>query len=258
MRNRLGIHDPNLNFLASMGNYVFFWDRLRKFLGFAGADFGKDIIPAIREDRGTMYAHVFKGYWRDVGKVRDYFNCNMEFACERSPLDFVKHNVKANEKCRSCSYIACDDSFSDTILCSCDVICQGSSITHSVLGHQVVVEEDCELGNCVLLGSDTSRPRNGQAIGERIMHIGRNSSLSHVILDKDIWVGKDVYISPHNGTPGEREKILQSIGLKPYRELPDGTVEGDFYIEPETGILVIGKQADTGHKEPVLPDGLVC
>jgi glucose-1-phosphate adenylyltransferase len=258
MKSRLEIHDPNLNFLASMGNYVFFWDRLKGFLDFPGADFGKDIIPAIKENCGTMYAYVFNGYWRDVGKVQDYFNCNMEFACEQSSLDFVKHNMKANEKCPSCSYIACNGSFSDTILCSCDVICQGSSITRSVLGHQVFVEEDCVLDSCVLLGSDTSRPLNGQAIRECIMHIGRNSSLSHVILDKNIWVGKDVHISPHNGTPGEREKVLQSIGLKPYRALPDGTVEGDFYIEPETGILVIGKRTDADPREPVLPDGLVC
>jgi glucose-1-phosphate adenylyltransferase len=259
MKNRLGIDDDsNLNFLASMGNYAFFWDRLKGFLDSPGMDFGKDIIPAVKENCGAMYAYVFNGYWRDVGKVRDYFNCNMEFVRKRPPFDLTKYNTKTNEKFPFYACIDCSNSFSDAVLCSCDVICRGSSITHSVLGHQVVVEEDCALDNCVLLGSDTNRPPSDQAIRECTMHIGRGSSLSHVILGKNTRIGKGVHIGPHNGTPEEREKVLQSIGLKPYRELPDGTVEGDFYIEPETGILVIGKQTDADPEEPILPDGLVC
>ncbi len=260
MKIRLGIDDPNLNFLASMGNYAFFWDRLKEFLDSPGVDFGKDIIPAIKENSGTMYAYVFNDYWRDVGKVRDYFDCNMEFACERPPLD-LERDVKANVKCLSCGCIVCGGSFSDTILCSCDEVCRESSITHSVLGPQVVVEDDCTLDNCVLLGSDTHGSPNGQAARgstASAINIGEHSSLDHVILNKNARVGKDVHISPNNGTPEEREKILQSIGLKPYRELPDGTAEGDFYIEPKSGILVIGKQAGADPKEPVLPDGLVC
>ncbi|MDQ1316439.1 MAG: glucose-phosphate adenylyltransferase, partial [Candidatus Poribacteria bacterium] len=77
MKKSLGIEDPNLNFLASMGNYVFFWDRLKKFMDYTGVDFGKDIIPAIKADGGALYAYAFNGYWRDVGKVQDYFDCNM-------------------------------------------------------------------------------------------------------------------------------------------------------------------------------------
>jgi len=65
-------------------------------------------------------------------------------------------------------------------------------------------------------------------------------------------------IGPHNGTPEEREKILKSIGLKPYMENSDGTVEGDFYLEPDTGILVVGKQNDFDPQNPILPDGLKC
>jgi glucose-1-phosphate adenylyltransferase len=257
MKSRLGIDDPNLNFLASMGNYAFFWDRLKGFLGSPGVDFGGDIIPAIKQNCGTMYAYVFNDYWRDVGKIRDYFDCNMEFACGRPPLD-LERDVKANVKCPSCGCIICGGFFSDTILCSCDEVCRESSIKHSVLGPQVVVEDDCTLDNCVLLGSDTHRSSNSQAARGSTINIGKHSSLDHVILDKNARVGKDVHVGPNNGTREEREKILQSIGLKPYRELPDGTAEGDFYIEPETGILVIGKHAGADPKEPVLPDGLVC
>jgi hypothetical protein len=59
-------------------------------------------------------------------------------------------------------------------------------------------------------------------------------------------------------TPEERKSVLQRVGLKPYAELADGTIEGDFYIEPETGILIIGRQHDPDPKERILPDGLRC
>jgi hypothetical protein len=67
-----------------------------------------------------------------------------------------------------------------------------------------------------------------------------------------------VDIGPHNGTPEQRTQILQEIGLKPYKEKEDATIEGDFCVEPDTGILVVGRQYEPDPKEPILPDGLRC
>ena len=74
-------------------------------------------------------------------------------------------------------------------------------------------------------------------------------------MDKNVWIGEGVHINPNNGTIDERIKSLVNIGLKPYKELDDGTIEGDFSIEPQTGILVIGKQREADPKRPIIPDG---
>ena len=258
MKERLGIDDPDLNFLASMGNYVFFWDRLKRFLDFSGVDFGKDIIPAIKWNGGAMYAYVFNGYWCDVGKIRDYFNCNMSFVCKTWPMDLLQHRIRTYERHLPGVWVAGDVFHKNVILSPGNVIHQGSVIIDSVLGYQVVVEEKCKLDHCVLLGADRDEFHHSQLRREYTTHIGKGSSLSHVILDKNVWVGENVKISPDNGTPEEREEMLRSIGLKPYRELGDGKVEGDFCIEPKTGILVIGKQYDADPKEPILPAHLEC
>jgi len=258
IKDRLGIDDPELNFLASMGNYVFFWDRLKRFLDLSGMDFGGDIIPAIKRNSRSLYAHVFNGYWRDVGRVQDYFNCNMEFTCGRPPIDLLRYRIRRRERNLPGAWIAPDASVQSVILSSGDVIHRGSVITNSVLGHQVVIEEGCKVSHCVLLGADRNEFYNNQIRKEYTTHIGKRSRLSYAILDKNVWVGKGVDIGPHNGTSEIRRKILQSIGLKTYRELGDGTVEGDFYIEPGTGILVIGKRNDADPKAPILPDGMKC
>jgi glucose-1-phosphate adenylyltransferase len=259
MKKRLGIDNPRLNFLASMGNYVFFWDRLKRFLNLSGEDFAKDIIPSVRWDEGSLYAYVFKGYWRDVGKIKDYFNCNMEFACGSAPIDLFKHRIRKHERHLPGPSIAANTAVQNTILSSGNAIRRGSVIMDSVLGYQVIAEEDCVLGHCVLLGADRNEFHDNEIREQYTTRIGKGSNLSYVILDKNVWVGEGVNIGPHNGTYEIRRRILQDIvGLKPYKEIADGTIEGDFYIEPGTGILVIGKQNESDPKEPMLPDGLRC
>ena len=121
-----------------------------------------------------------------------------------------------------------------------------------------MVEEDCSIDHCVLLGADRNEFHGNSLTRRYTTRIGSGSVLKYVILDKNVWVGRGVEISPDSGTPEVREEILRNAGLRPYRELDDGTVEGDFYIEPEMGILVIGKQYDADPKKPILPDGLKC
>ncbi|MEK7400164.1 MAG: sugar phosphate nucleotidyltransferase [Candidatus Poribacteria bacterium] len=255
IKNRLCIEEPNMNFLASMGNYIFNWDRLKKFLDFPGVDFGKDIIPTIKDNGGLLYAYIFNGYWRDVGKIRDYFDCNMEFASK--PRSLLESWIGIHEELLHPPQIDSSSSIRRTVLSSGNVISQKNSIVDSVLGKCVVIEEGCKLHHCILLGADTNC--NIQAnIVESAIRIGKGSCLNKVIFDRNVWVGENVHIDPHNGTPEKRKKILQSIGLKPYRKVEDGEIEGDFYIEPETGILIIGKQQDADPKEPILPNGLRC
>jgi hypothetical protein len=106
-----------------------------------------------------------------------------------------------------------------------------------------------------LLGASRNEYHNNQIRREYTTNIGKGSNLSYVIVDKNVWIGKGVDIGPHNGTPEIRKEILQNIGLEPYRKVDDGTIEGDFSLDPKTGILVIGKQTETDPKIPIIPDG---
>jgi glucose-1-phosphate adenylyltransferase len=255
IKKYLGIEDPDLNFLASMGNYIFFWDRLKEFMNYTGVDFGKDIIPAIKANGGVLYAYVFNGYWRDVGKVQDYFDCNMEFA--QKPMSLLRSWIGASDESLPPPQVGSNSFIQKTILNPGDVVNPQDSIVNSVLGRRIVIEEKCKLDHCILLGDDRNNVAQTDK-GEYVTRIGKGSDLNYVILDKNVWIGEGVSISPYNGTPDIRKAILEEAGLKPYKELNDGSIEGDFYIEPETGILVIGKQNDTNPGKPILPDGMRC
>ena len=92
--------EPKSN-LASMGNYIFKWDVLRKYLIEDEADpesendFGKNIIPNLLKDGRDMYAYRFDGYWKDVGTIPSLWEANMEVLDpEHSGINLFDDNWK--------------------------------------------------------------------------------------------------------------------------------------------------------------------
>lgn len=94
--------------LASMGIYVFTWEKLRKYLvkneeeanakrdsGESWSkDFGKDIIPMMREDNQRLFAYNFEGYWKDVGTLDSLWDANMDIIDPNVPLDLYDDSWK--------------------------------------------------------------------------------------------------------------------------------------------------------------------
>ena len=90
--------NPKSN-LASMGNYIFKWQVLRKYLiedeldEESENDFGKNIIPNLLKDGCGMYAFRFDGYWKDVGTIPSLWEANMEVLDpENSGIDLFDEN----------------------------------------------------------------------------------------------------------------------------------------------------------------------
>ena len=70
--------------LASMGVYIFNYDKLKTFLNIDAEDkdsendFGKNIIPLMLKHDCKMFAYSFEGYWRDVGTIQSLYEANMD------------------------------------------------------------------------------------------------------------------------------------------------------------------------------------
>ncbi|MDD7398382.1 MAG: glucose-1-phosphate adenylyltransferase [Eubacteriales bacterium] len=78
---------------ASMGIYIFTWEKLRKYLIEDEADktsendFGKNIIPKMLGDNQKMIAYQFDGYWKDVGTISSLWEANMDILHGNSGLN---------------------------------------------------------------------------------------------------------------------------------------------------------------------------
>jgi glucose-1-phosphate adenylyltransferase len=253
IKNSLGI-DEDYEFLASMGNYVFFRDRLEKFLDYDGTDFGNDIIPKIKKEGGDLYAYPFNGYWRDVGKVGDYFDCNMDFVLRNRPINLVKHRIRTRMRALPAPRIEIGAKVESSILSDGSHIFTGSKLKNCILGYQTMINENVEMKDCILLGADRNQYYKNQLREYNTTFIDSNTSLERVIFDKNVKIGSNVQISPKFGSPKERERRFREIGLKPYKE-SNGKIEGDFFIDEERNILVLGKRVRDKKEDLTIPDG---
>ncbi len=84
--------NPKSN-LASMGIYIFNYEKLKKYLEEDEAnpnsanDFGKNIIPAMLANDEKLIAWQFEGYWKDVGTVSSLWEANMDLIGEEPEFD---------------------------------------------------------------------------------------------------------------------------------------------------------------------------
>ncbi|MDR1733614.1 MAG: glucose-1-phosphate adenylyltransferase [Oscillospiraceae bacterium] len=78
---------------ASMGVYIFTWEKLKAYLLADEADenssndFGKNVIPAMHKAGEKLYAYRFDGYWKDVGTIDSLWEANMDLLDPGVDLD---------------------------------------------------------------------------------------------------------------------------------------------------------------------------
>ncbi|MFC7748955.1 glucose-1-phosphate adenylyltransferase [Paenibacillus thermoaerophilus] len=83
--------------LASMGVYMFNWNRLKEHLirdeqnPQSNNDFGKDVIPRLLAEGVPLYAYPFQGYWKDVGTVESLWEAHMDLLSDESSLNLNDH-----------------------------------------------------------------------------------------------------------------------------------------------------------------------
>ena len=149
---------------ASMGVYIFTWEKLRKYLTADEADkkssndFGKNIIPAMLNDKQVMCAYNFDGYWKDVGTIESLWEANMDLLTTPMPIDLhdKKWRIYARNPGMAPHYIAKGAFVQDSLITEgCEVY---GNVKHSVLFAGVVIEEGaCVQDSVIMPGSVVKR-----------------------------------------------------------------------------------------------------
>ncbi|VBB05023.1 adp-glucose pyrophosphorylase signature 2 [Lucifera butyrica] len=172
--------------LASMGIYIFNWDRLRQFLiedeqdPESSKDFGKNIIPKMLQAGLSLYAYPFKGYWKDVGLIESLWQANMDLLKDEPELDLADqtwriysvnptqppHYIGKEAKVVSsligegCQvfgevdhsvlfpnvYIDATASVKDSVIMAGVRVGPGAVVEKAIIGRKTVLEEGCRVG----------------------------------------------------------------------------------------------------------------
>ena len=147
--------------LASMGIYIFTWEKLKKYLiedennPESENDFGKNIITSMLADKQRLYAYNFEGYWKDVGTIDSLWESNMDLLDPNVPFDVWDKEWKIYSRTLNSppQYISEKAVVENSMISEgCEV---DGTIDFSVLFQNVVVEEGAIVKD---LASDLEKP----------------------------------------------------------------------------------------------------
>ncbi|MDD6041660.1 MAG: glucose-1-phosphate adenylyltransferase [Clostridia bacterium] len=146
---------------ASMGVYIFTWEKLRKYLTEDAAnpkssnDFGKNIIPTMLSEGQRMYAYDFAGYWKDVGTIESLWEANMDLLENPLPIDLhdKKWRIYARNPGLAPHFIAEGCIVKNSLITEgCEVF---GRVEHSVLFAGVTIREGAVIEDAVIMPGAT-------------------------------------------------------------------------------------------------------
>jgi glucose-1-phosphate adenylyltransferase len=219
-------------YLASMGLYLFGREALETGLGETSlVDFGRHVIPQ-SVPRTRVQAHVYRGYWEDVGTIASYFEANLALCEAMPPFDFydAARPVYTHPRFLPASKIEGCEVRRSLISEGCIMV--GAEVDRVVVGIRSRIGRGTQVRDSLILGADfyetVDEIEQAMARGVPPLGIGPDSVIQHAIIDKNARVGRGVRIVNPQGL---REKDGQG-----------------YYIRD--GIVIVTKNA-------VIPDGTV-
>ncbi|MGN0518765.1 MAG: glucose-1-phosphate adenylyltransferase [Acutalibacteraceae bacterium] len=202
---------------ASMGIYVFSWDKLKKYLiedeadKNSSNDFGKDILPRMLACGERMFAYPFDGYWKDVGTIDSLWEANMDLLSPTVKLDLNDKHFKIYSR----NPILPPQYISGTAKIQNSMVADGCNVygelEFSILFSGVTVEEGAVVTDSIIMPGTTIK--KGAVVQYAIVSentvIGENAVIGarpEDIENKDEWgvavvgdelkIGAGAYVPP--------------------------------------------------------------
>ena len=175
---------------ASMGVYIFTWDKLRQYLEADEADkkssndFGKNIIPNMLNDKQVLVAYSFSGYWKDVGTIESLWEANMDLLETPMPIDMhdKRWRIYAKNPGMAPHYIAKGATVKDCLITEgCEVY---GNVNHSILFAGVIIEEGAMVESSVIMPGSIIR---------------RGAVVRRAIIAENAVVGPGAFVGEESG-----------------------------------------------------------
>ena len=215
--------NPKSN-LASMGIYVFSWDKLREYLisdennPESSNDFGKDVIPAMLNAGEKLMVYNFSDYWKDVGTVDSLWEANLDLLNPKIDLNLSDPNWRIFSRTGTLppQYI------SDTAEVEHSLVTDGCNVygklDYSILFENVTVEEGAVVEYSLIMPGAVIKKGAvvkysiiaENAVIDEDAKIGcepssnQNNNWGITVIGPDVMVGK-------NATVGAKKMICENI-----------------------------------------------
>jgi glucose-1-phosphate adenylyltransferase len=206
---------------ASMGNYIFSKRVLIDMLHegkkrYDDLDFGKHLIPMMIEAGRKVYAYSFfdntipamepheRGYWRDVGTLDTYYECNMDLINVTPQLNLYNYEwpILTNQGNLPPAKTVFDDEGRrgqniDSLVCG-GCITSGSSVRRSILGPGCRVNSYAKVEDSILFDN---------------VEVGRHAKIRKAIIDEGICIPEGMRIGFDPEEDRDRGCLITESGV---------------------------------------------
>ena len=222
----------NLEYLASMGIYIFDADTMEEMLNNDYNDFGKEIIPmAIKSKKVSSY--IFNGYWEDIGTIRSFYEATLDLTNPIPQFNFYDEDKPIYTHMRNLPPSKINHAEMISTLASEGCVITNSRIQHSVIGVRSVINEGCDLEGVIMMGADfyetEAAKKDNKEKGVPNLGIGKNCKINKAIIDKNAHIGENccINVSGRKYEDGDHGLFYSADGIIVIRKgavIPNGTV----------------------------------
>jgi glucose-1-phosphate adenylyltransferase len=220
-------------YLASMGIYVFKYDRLEQLLREdpSHMDFGKQVIPGTI-GKYNVQGFLFNGYWEDIGTIAAFYKANLDMTAAIPPFNLFDAEAPLLSRARYLPPSKFDNCAIRDSIVSDGCIINGATISRSVIGLRSRIGEGTQIEAAYIMGADyyqtledmiadrqASRPRLG---------IGEGSIIRRAIVDKNARIGSGVRMVNEAG-------VMEADGANGAYYIRDGII-----IVPKNSVIADG------------------
>jgi len=223
------LHEPENQdlYLANMGIYVFNRQVLAECLDNDLDDFGKNIIPGTIGSRNVQ-AHIFRGYWEDIGTIRSFFDANLNLCDSHPQYSFYAPGAPIYTQSRFLPASVVEETMVKRAMISDGCQIRSATLERCVVGIRSIINPGASLRNTIMMGADFyESDKGGTPEGVIPIGIGRDCVIEDAIIDKNARIGDGVVITPHDkdaNSEGEGYYIRDGIVVIPKNStVPAGT-----------------------------------
>jgi glucose-1-phosphate adenylyltransferase len=179
-----------------------------------------------------VQAHLFDGYWEDIGTVGAFHQANIELTRDEPRFDFASDAGPIFTRARflPCSRIAGATVRNSLISDGC-LIGRGSVIENSVIGVRARIAENVTIRDSYIMGIDFPETQKQLLENQRLnrppIGIGTNTVIERAIVDKNARIGRNA-------------KIINQVGTDNSEELATSVIRDGVVVIPKDSILVDG------------------
>jgi glucose-1-phosphate adenylyltransferase len=217
-----------------MGIYVFRKELMRRLLLEEipdAVDFGKHIIPEALS-RYNVQAHLFDGYWEDIGTIGAFYRANLEMTLPLPPFNVFDAEAPMYTRPRYLPGSKLLDCRIQSSIITEGCIINGATITDSIIGIRSRIEHGSKLEGVLMMGADSYQKIDEMQAdidrGFPRIGVGSNCFIRRAIIDKNARIGAGVQIineSRRQEYEGDGYVIRDGITIIPKNGIiPDGTI----------------------------------